>query len=184
MQQLQSFSEYMTLNTGAFRSYHPFRESKTYPGLITKLDRSLREYLELDDEPLEYNLENINKLITQYIRNANLDCWYISPDCDSFTPKSYIYPLPKAYGDEECIRLEKSLPIDFFPKFLRLNSVSPKYSKPVYSLKEALQLIYESERCNHVMKLYDAHNFPNLLIFRDYRDLSNGVEYRLSLIHI
>jgi hypothetical protein len=174
--------DFMTVNTGAFRHTHPFRESKTYPGLITKPDRNLREYLELDkDDEFEFTPENVNSLIMRYIRNANFDCWYVSPDCDTFTPKSYIFPLPKEYKDITYLEVESSLPPGFFPKFVRLNSVSPKYTKPVYSLKESLQHIYDSNRCKNVIELYKHYGFPNLLVFRDFKDVNQGVEYRCFL---
>ena len=162
-----AFRDFQSLATSTSGYTHPFRESKRYPGLVTKLDRSMREYLELEkDDEFEYNPENINNLILRYIWNANIDCWYTSPDCDDFTPKSYIFQLP-ATGNE----LSESLPVDFFPKFVRLNSVNPKYLLPVYSVKEALEHIHGSERCKNVMELYTAHKFPK----------SQGVEYRCFL---
>lgn len=177
-------NDLMSVNTGAFRHTHPFRESKKYPGLIIKLNRSLKEYLELDtDDEFEYNQPNIDMLIMRYIRNANLDCWYISPECDVFTPISYIFPLPKTEGDEIYNQLERNLPIDFFPKFIRLNSVSPKYNLPVYSLSESLRRIYESDRCKNVIELYDAYQFPNMLVFRDYKNMCGGVEYRCFIFN-
>lgn len=81
---------------------------------------------------IPYTAGNIEHLMQIYIQAVYFEHWY-SAEADTFTIPSVFHPLEETAADAEVAWLE--------PKFVRLNSVSPKYRQPVYNLKEARHII-------------------------------------------
>lgn len=116
----------------------------------------------------EYNMERLFQL---YVSSFWMEVWY---DDSLPTPKSLFYPLNEIKED---MVFETN-------KFVRLNSVSPKYYCPVKSLTKALEIVIKSERCQNAVQNSIKYNLPKpQLVMREWVDLSMGNEYRCFVYH-
>lgn len=130
-------------------------------------DSWVEEFNGLDAIP--YTVGNIEHIMQIYIQAVYFEHWY-TPSADEFTIHSEFYPL-EATAETENIEWDD-------PKFVRLNSVSPKRKKPVWSLKEARDIIHCSPRCLESIQVAMHYGFENSIVIRDWKDLSCGNEYR------
>lgn len=112
---------------------------------------------------------HMGRLLQIYIQAVYFEHWY-SADADHFTIPSAFYQLEETDVDADLTWTE--------PKFVRLNSVSPKHRQPVYSMKEARHIINTSARCLESIRNAQRYGFTNLIVIRDWKDLNHGNEYR------
>lgn len=119
-------------------------------------------------DPEEYRCQMYSKY--------HSDVWYplleeMSEDDKYFTMKSFFLPYN--------IDLMESQNIPYNPYFVRLNSVSPKYREPIYTVKDAYKVIMESERTRNTLLC----NYDHKIMFREYwKDIKDCKEYRLVII--
>lgn len=161
----------MLNNEARFLNYHGLKKSQdgmiVIPSSLECLlaeDAWIEEFQSLHMIP--YTSGNIEHIMQIYIQAVYFEHWYTSM-ADTFTIRSIFYPLE---GSENVFWNE--------PKFVRLNSVSPKYKKPVYSLDEAKSIIAASPRCNDAITVAKHYGFESFIVIRDWKDFSHGNEYR------
>lgn len=124
-------------------------------------------------DKIPYTKANVEHLMQIYIQAVYFEHWYIpgNREIDAFTIPSQYYPLEATAGDIDDVQWKT-------PKFVRLNSVSPKFRAPVYSLSEAREVIASSPRCIEAIQNAIHYGFSNFIVIRDWKDLSAGNEYR------
>lgn len=154
---------YMINNIGGFHHLHPFKNNNDKIVIPFKY-REL--YLECYDDidTIPYTEYNIKRLVYIYIASFWINSWY--NDSITWTPRTILYKL-----DDENVIFDT-------PKFARLNSVSPKKSKPIYNLDEAKQLILQSPRCKNVMDKCIVYDLPIYIAIRDWIEIDKGNEFR------
>ena len=164
----------MRNNEARFLEHHDFgrssRDTIVIPTSMQDLyveDEWVNRFATIHDIP--YTADNIEHLMQIYIQAVYFEHWYTA-EADAFTIPSVFYPLSETEADADVKWTE--------PKFVRLNSVSPKYKEPVYSLREARRIIRTSPRCLDSIHNANQYGFPNLIVIRDWKDLSQGNEYR------
>jgi len=161
----------MRNNEARYLEHHDFRRSSNNTIIIphAMADLYAEDDWVMSMHEIPYTAGNIEHLMQIYIQAVYFEHWY-SVEADTFTIPSVFYPLEETVADAEVVWLE--------PKFVRLNSVSPKYRQPVYTLREARHIIKTSPRCLDSIHVAAHYGFANLIVIRNWKDLSQGNEYR------
>ena len=161
-------------NDARFTEYGEFQKAKNScvcipPGLehLFVEDDWVAQFKSMKDIP--YSLENVEHLMQVYIQAVYFEHWYTT-EADNFTMHSEFYALEPTVEDVD-IRWDT-------PRFVRLNSVSPKCKAPVHSLSEAREIIRSSPRCDEAIQNATHYGFPTFIVMRAWKDFSDGHEYR------
>lgn len=116
----------------------------------------------IDFRNLEATRENWEFVRQLLVSGYWMDCWYQD---NLPTPYTRFYELDKNASF-------------MGPKFIRLNSVSPKnQTQPLYSLNYVDQML-ENERCVNSMNLAKNVNRKIYITVRDWVDVKEGIEWR------
>lgn len=170
---------YSVVNSGGFIETHPFFKKRNNKLGIPDKYREL--YLDFKTSTLEYNEASIEFARQIYIQSFYINHWYSDEsNITSITAPSLLFNFDS---------LDTSNLPNMTPwhkgrgMFVRLNSVSPKYRKPVYDIKEALNVIENSNRCLASIATAREYDFPLMLILREFRNFEHGCEYRAFVYH-
>jgi len=111
----------------------------------------------VDDIP--YTAANLTLVHQVYISAFWMENWY-QPDLP--TPATQFYNWPVVGASDISVRWDG-------PKFVRLNGLSPKtQTRPIHTMREAIELIVGSQRCVDVLQRCAKYAFTPQLAVRDW----------------
>lgn len=162
---------YLTTNTGGLSEYHPF--FRTRNGMLGIPVKYKELFLEFETANLPYTPASIEYARQVYIQSFYLNYWYSDdPFVTKITASSKLF---------DYFNLPSELEMGEHMKdgvFIRLNSVSPKITIPIFNLQSALDCIHNSSRCQSAIWTAKKYDFPVMLVLRKFQNMDQGCEYR------
>ena len=173
----------MQSNGGGYTHLHPFKKSKKGLLLVPDPIRDLLIEEGIDNmDQWKYTKQNIERARQHYIHAFHMSAWYPEEDdsaLSTLTARSFLFDWDSLNTDLGLVEAQKkAVDAKIFPAFVRLDSVSPKYLRPVYSVQEAKRIIEASGRCQSAIETARHYGFKIYLVLRSYQDYSRGYEYR------
>jgi hypothetical protein len=141
--------------------------SKPYSPFKIKLNFIIvpQKYRDILDP--KYSIDDFDKLQAQLVSSNFINEWY-----EHFLPT----PTTDFYTFDEFKDL-----IFNSPKFVRLNSLSGKQLIPFSNSKDAYSFICKSNRCQDSIKFMKKYGIIPLFAVRNWKNLDNGLEFRVFI---